>query len=144
LSKTLSNKTKEIFKKIRKMTSNPGYDCKNRETVLNQETLRSMTSIREEVDYLFLEKKFLDTSTLMILKQQDVYEAECVCTCVDPQHAAYTSITYQKKKTNRQTDRERRTSMAPIGDKNPLKTQQTYINSKVIKPIKHPKNTLKP
>jgi hypothetical protein len=47
-----------------------------------------------------------------------------VCMRPDPLQAAYTSITSQKKTTNKETDRARRTGMAPTGDQNPLKTQK--------------------
>jgi hypothetical protein len=63
---------------------------------------------------------------------------------VQTHNRPYTSVTSQKKKTNRQTDRAGRTGMAPTGDQNPLKTQQLTETQKVIKPIKHPKNPLKP
>jgi hypothetical protein len=51
------------------MTSNPDFYSKNRDIVLNQETLISETSIKEEVDCLFLKKIFLDACTLLMLKK---------------------------------------------------------------------------
>jgi hypothetical protein len=93
-----------------------------------------MTSIREEVDCLSLKKKFLDTGTLLTLKQPAY-----VCRLSKGRARMYacrptTSYThlcnFSKKNINRQTDRAGRTGMAPTGDQNPLKTHKLTENSK--------------
>ena len=107
-----------------------------------------MTSIREEVDCLFFQKKILDTGTLLTLKQP-VYvrgmskSRACMYACRPTTGRAHLCNSSKIDKTNRYTNRAGRPGIAPTGDQNPLKTQQTQKETQKVKtnqtPIKSPK-----
>jgi hypothetical protein len=90
-----------------------------------------MTSIREEVDYLFLKKYFLDTGTLLTLKQLAYVRGlskgrACMYTC-RPTVGRVHLCNFSKRKLTVKADKAWSTGMV---DQNPLKTLQLIENSK--------------
>jgi hypothetical protein len=67
--KTLSEVNTRNFKKTSKLTSNPSYDCKNRDTELCQETLRSINLNQERGWLPLFQKQFLEPGTLLLFQQ---------------------------------------------------------------------------
>jgi hypothetical protein len=67
--KTLSEVNTRNFKKTSKLNSNPSYGCKNRDSELYQETLRSINLNQERGWLPLFQKKNLEPGTLLLLQQ---------------------------------------------------------------------------